>query len=190
MNYLKIAEGIDVEQINKELRENPQVWNSVKDRTEQETSPHREVSDIWVRYSDIEEFRSGERGVPFISHWYKSAECLPSIVDFSFRTMFAVEGENLGAVLVTKVPAGGKVYPHTDTGWHVDFYDKFYLHLESNDNVEFCWKDGQRIQPKKGDLYWLDNTKEHWVNNDGETDRTTLIVCIKPFIRMKDKVGQ
>lgn len=188
MNYIKIAEGLNVDQINKEIEANPHVWNSVKDRTENPTSPHREVDDIWVRYSDLERFRSEEKYEPFIPRWYDVAEDLPSIVDFSFLMMSAVEGENLGAVLVTKIPAGGKVYPHVDTGWHVEFHDKFYLHLESNDGVEFCWSDGQKIKPKKGDLYWLDNTKEHWVNNNGNTDRTTLIVCIKPFVRMKDKV--
>lgn len=187
MNYLKIAEGVDVDQINQELKENPSLWGEHPYRTIQD-SPHKQVKDIWVRHRPIEDFDPEDKWTPFTSVWYESAEHLPSVVDFSFKAMFAVEGEQLGGVLITNVPPKGKVEPHIDEGWHVDFYDKFYLHLESNDDVEFCWRDGQKIQPKKGDLYWLDNTKEHWVNNNGETDRTTLIVCIKPFIRMKNRV--
>lgn len=188
MNYLKISENVDVDHIVQELERNPHLWDEHPERTFS-TSPHREVSDIWVRYNPKEDFVQTDKNTPFHSEWYECVKDIPSVADFSFRLMAGVNGEELGGVLITKVPAGKKVYLHTDEGWHVDFYDKFYLHLESNDDVEFCWDNGEKIQPKKGDLYWLDNSTPHYVNNNGDTDRTTLIVCIRPFIRMRDREG-
>ena len=189
MNYAKISEGLDVSQILEEIKENPHLWDIHQDRTWFEGSPHEQARDIWVRHNDPDDIADTDRFDPFRSVWYEAAEDLPSTVGFALKLMGAIEGEHLGGVLITTVPPGGKILPHVDTGWHVDFYDKFYLHLESNDDVEFCWKDGTKIQPKVGDLYWLDNSKEHWVNNNGDTPRTTLIVCAKPFIRMRDRVG-
>lgn len=189
MNYLKLSEGLDVSQILKELEQAPHLWNQIDSRTNFKESPHYNSKDIWLRYAPQELFKVIDRYQPFIPEWYESSEELPSCVDFSLELMKAVEGEMLGGVLITQVPPKGKILPHIDESWHVDYFDKFYLHLESNDDVEFCWRDGIKIKPKAGELYWLDNTKEHWVNNDGDTPRTTLIVCIKPFIRMKSRFG-
>lgn len=186
MKYLKISENVEVDHILEELEKAPHLWDRDAERTFS-TSPHRETHDIWVRYNPKEDFLVTHKDTPFDSEWYEAVQYLPSVADFCFRLMAGVNGEDLGGVLVTKVPAGKKVYMHTDEGWHVDFYDKFYLHLESNDKVVFGWESGEEIQPQKGDLYWLDNTTPHYVNNDGDTDRITLIVCIKPFIRMRDR---
>ena len=42
----------------------------------------------------------------------------------------------------------------------------------------FAFEDGI-IDPEEGDVYWFDNSKLHWVENNTNTDRIAMIICIK-----------
>ena len=84
----------------------------------------------------------------------------------------------LGGVLITRIPPGMGIDPHTDHGWHVEYYDKFYLSLKSAPGATFHRAD-EVINPKPGDLYHFDNRLEHSVRNDSNQDRITLITCIR-----------
>ena len=44
--------------------------------------------------------------------------------------MRRIEGERIGGILIYKVPPHCRILPHTDVGWHVDYYDKFNICLE------------------------------------------------------------
>ena len=184
VNFYKLASGIDVSKINAQLAANPQLWDEHTARKDSTASPHKQMQDIWLRYNNPDTIGTTAFNEEHDSVWYPAAERLSAAVMQAFNIMAAYRGERLGGVLITRIPPGGRIEPHIDMGWHVDYYDKFYLHLESPKGAKFCY-DNATIEPKVGDLYWLDNSIRHWVENDGDTYRTTLIVCIKPFIRMQ-----
>ena len=92
--------------------------------------------------------------------------------------MSLVFGERLGGVLLYKIPPGKQIYPHTDMGWHVDYYEKFNVCLKTNPETAFYYH-GEEMKVKEGDVHFFRNDIPHWVKNEGLTDHIVLTVCIK-----------
>lgn len=171
----------DVSEAVRQIEANPSVWNRYRDRLDRYGSPHTGVSDIWVRFNPIRNiatdpvaFFQGEHE----SEWYPVADEVPALRALAVRLFKDVGGRRLGGVLVTKIPAGGEVKPHVDTGWHAEFYEKFAIQLKGNAEQAFCF-DGARLSAMPGESYWFRNDVTHWVENPSSEDRMTLIVCIK-----------
>lgn len=180
--FTKIAEGIDVEPLNAEIEQHPELWGAFGWRKKISNGPHAQMTDIWVRYNDVRPFeeRGDYRGFTeeHDSIWYPAYKFLPALRGIIFPLIAKVEGERLGGVLITKIPAGHGIASHVDAGWHVDYYDKFYVSLKSAPGAKFCCGD-ESLEPKPGECWRFDNRLRHWVQNDSAEDRVTLIVCIR-----------
>lgn len=154
-------------------------------------SPHKEMTDIWVRYNDIKNYNDDIlNGTSNFNNehdavWYPVVAKIPSVKKVCLELMFAVEGERLGGIFITKLPPGGKIDKHTDDGWHAAYYDKFYVPILNKPGAKFCFEDGD-INPDLGDAWWFDNSKTHWVENNTDSDRIAMIVCIRTD-KYKDK---
>lgn len=145
-------------------------------------SPHADMTDIWVRYNDITPYVSKGSlegfGDEHDSVWYPVADKLPSAKKMAFELMSLVEGERLGGILVTKLPPGGKILPHVDSGWHASYYDKFYVPITAPEGSRMCFLDGY-IKARLGQAWWFDNSNKHWVENQTDEDRISMIVCVR-----------
>ncbi len=169
-----IKEGINVAPIYWALQKNSFLWNQNTQRTESPNSPHHGLDDIWARFGEEKEAIEGH---PHDSKWYPAADILgikPLVYDI-FRF---IEGDELGGVLITRIPPGKVCKPHTDPGWHARRYQKFALQITSAPGQKFCFED-QELESKPGDLYWFDNQYTHWVPNDTQYERVTMIICIR-----------
>lgn len=156
------------------IREHPELWNQHNFRTSNPDSPHFGIDDIFVRYAAPElNYQHG----PHDSMWYKSPILGPAH-DIAMGLMAYVGGERLGGVLITQVPPGKSVKPHSDDGWHARYYNKFAVQIESAPGQAFCF-DNERFESMPGDVYSFDNSKKHWVENPTIYNRITMIVCIK-----------
>lgn len=164
----------DVQPLLDQLARNPDVWNEHRERTVTEGTPHREVSDIWVRYGDTPDACAR----PHESHWYPCVQKIPAAWSLARRVFRAVGGKRLGGVLITKVPAGSEVKPHVDNGWHAAYYEKFAVQLAGNKEQAFHFEDGS-LSALPGDVYTFQNDRLHWVTNPSAEDRMTMIVCLK-----------
>ncbi|MEJ8813385.1 aspartyl/asparaginyl beta-hydroxylase domain-containing protein [Variovorax ureilyticus] len=109
--------------------------------------------------------------------WFPSADVLP-VRELVFPLMAAVQGERLGGVLITRIKPGQICKPHTDPGWHARYYDKFAIQIEAAPEQAFHFE-GQSLVTKPGDVFWFDNSHSHWVTNESQKDRITMIVCIR-----------
>lgn len=170
----------DCSKICSELEAAPYLWNEFDLRTNHPQSPHRELDDIFVRYNARENF-TGDRAAfngPHDSVWWPSAIDLPSVRPVVFDLMRRVEGERLGMVLITRIPAGKQCYPHVDNGWHARHYDKYAVQLASAPGQMFHGEHSS-LAAKPGEVYLFDNSKPHWVTNESDSDRMTMIVCIR-----------
>lgn len=175
-NINLLGKRFDVRAVQDELAEFP-LWDQYRWRTEHPQSPHREVSDIWVRYNALENLGPHFNEI-HESVWYPVAAELPNVVELVFDVMRQVEGEHLGGVLITKIPAGKQVYPHVDAGWHALHYEKFAVQIHGNAEQSFCFDD-ENLSALPGELYTFNNQARHWVVNPSGEDRITLIVCIR-----------
>jgi hypothetical protein len=180
-NFLKIASGWDVMPLLLELHRQPNLWDRNKARLS-DVGPHRETHDIWIRYKDeTENVARGDYrnfGDPHDGVWYPAFYELPALRPMIFRLMSMVEGERLGGVLLYSVPPGKRIYPHTDTGWHVDYYEKFNVCLQSNERARFCYGE-EAMVAQAGDVHRFVNNVPHWVENDGEDCHIVLTICIR-----------
>lgn len=173
--------AFDVSRLQDQLTCQPELWNAIRLRTEHPQSPHREVSDIWVRYNPIENYHGDMNAfnAEHISQWYPVAEQLPAAVDIALSLFEELPGtEQLGAVLITKIPPGKQVYPHIDGGWHARQFEKFAVCVQGNDRQAFHFE-GESLITRPGDLWHFDNAHPHWVINNSDEDRISLIVCLR-----------
>lgn len=166
------------------IQQNDYLWNQHTARQKIYNSPHTQMSDIWVRYNhidnlkyenDLTEFNSEHESV-----WYPCYYDVlkPYIDDLIFPVMLYLKATRLGAVLITKIPPGGRVDPHIDAGWHANYYEKFAIQLQSAPGQYFKVEE-LKLETKPGDLFQFDNSKVHAVYNNSNYDRMTMIVCVK-----------
>ena len=181
--FQKMPYQIDVTDLNKQLAASPHLWGEYGWRKTDPSKVHSEMTDIWVRYNDIGKYAKFDRSFndEHVPVWYPAWDELPALKPIILGPnglMGREEGEMLGGVLITRIPAGGRIAPHEDKGWHVGYYDKFYISLQSAPGAVFyCGEEA--INPKTGDCWRFDNRREHWVVNDSDQARVTLIVCIR-----------
>ena len=198
-HFIPIMGGVKIDGILAEIEANPQLWDRHTARKTAPGGPHSQVSDIWIRYNDVAPFESGERPWPELSNehvpiWYPEVDSLPSLKPVILDLMAIVRGEMLGGVIITKVPDGCVVDPHIDQGWHVDYYEKFYLQLKNSPGSTFsAFHDGkvETIEPVPGEIWLFDNHKIHWVENKSGDDRITVMIAIKTdvFGRYDEKLS-
>lgn len=178
MKIWRLPIAFDVSGVVREIAATPQLWNAFSLRTK--AYEHSDVSDIWVRYNAWENY-SGDIAAFNGTHdssWYPAIAHLPSLRPILFDLMRLLEGERLGGVLITKIPAHGQCRPHRDGGWHAGYYRKVAIQLASATGQAFCFE-GESLSAAPGEVYSFRNEFTHWVTNDSDEDRMTLIVCIK-----------
>lgn len=176
--YNRIYNGLSTSLALKELEDNISLFgefNARKDASE----VHAQMTDIWLRYGDIiGMIESGDYSAIADEHdsiWLKD---LPECKKLCFEVMALVDGERLGGVLITKLPPNGEILPHTDSGWHAEYYDKYYIPIKNKKGSIFCFNDGS-IDPDFGDVWAFDNSYNHWVENNSNEDRIAMVICIK-----------
>lgn len=168
-----VHSGVNVAPMLWALQSHPELWDQHTTRTESKDSPHHGLHDIWARYAE-----PGVDGAkPHESVWYPCADLLP-VRELVYPLMVAFQGDQLGGVLITKIPPGKVCKPHHDDGWHAKYYEKFAIQIQSSPGQAFHF-DGESLESKPGDVYWFDNSFTHWVTNDSPYDRITLIACIR-----------
>ena len=176
--FNKIHSGLNVSLARKELDNNACLFGEFNAR--KNASPvHAQMDDIWLRYGDISEMtKTGDYSKVSDEHdsiWLKD---LPECKKICFDVMKMVDGERLGGVLITRLPVGGEILPHTDHGWHAAYYDKYYVPLENGKGSVLGFDEGV-IDPDLGDVWAFDNSFNHWVKNNSDKERIAMVVCIK-----------
>ncbi len=181
MSFYKLGLKVDPAPLKLALKEKPYLYGKYDLRSRRD-SPHREMTDIWVRTNDVNPYLMAGDMTGFTDKhdpvWYPVYSELPEITAIVSRLMSYMKGESLGTILITKLPSGGKIYPHVDSGWNAEYFDKFYVPIENYEGSTFNFN-GEHINPTEGEVYQFDNSKLHWINNDSLGDRVAMIICIR-----------
>lgn len=180
-HFRRLAEGIDPTEVLAQLAAQPELWDRNPERTRLvPNSPHRETSDIWVRFRDPAELHEpADYGEPHFAVFYPAWHALPALRPIVFAIMALVKAVYLGGILITRIPSGKCVYPHVDTGWHPEYLNrKVYVVLQANDSC-INWCDDERVIMRAGDAWAFNNLVEHGVINQGDHDRISLIITMR-----------
>ena len=174
MSNFEFLGKADLSDLNAQIAASPHLWNQHGWR-KRTGSPHTEMSDIWVRFAE----NPDDVAKPHFAKWYPAYYELPALKPLIFGAMAKAEASHLGGVLITRIPPHGKIDAHVDRGWHPEFYNyKAYFVLQSNDACEF-WIENERQVMKQGEVWRINNLAVHGVDNNGDTERQTLIVCMR-----------
>lgn len=176
-----LASGFNVAPLIRQLDAHPELWNEHTLRTDRYQTPHSDVSDIWVRFNAWENFDGDPAKFtmePHASAWYPCIAKIPAAWSLVRKVMRHVGAKQVGGVLITRIPPKGEVKPHIDSGWHATHYEKFAVQIKGNVDQGFYFDNGA-LHPLPGDLYTFDNSFCHWVKNDSDQERITLIICLR-----------
>lgn len=187
-NFIKIADGLDVAPLVAQIDAQPDLWNQHPMRKITPGTPHAEMDDIWLRYNAYDRLAAGRESFnsEHVPVWYPAWKRLPAARPIIFGLMAAVEAEMLCGVFITRVPPHGKILPHVDRGWHPEYTDRLYVALKSPIGSLFSCncKNGvtETITPNVGDVHMFDNSRIHWVENNSDDWKMTMIVSVRTDI--------
>lgn len=180
-HFLKVFDGIDTFPALLQLHEHPELWDEFTPRTCFEESPHYGLSDVWLRYRDRAELSTGESYVePHFPVWWPAWHVLTEMHPIVFAVAARCKATQIGGCFVTRIPPGGQVKPHDDAvSWHARFHPcKVYIPLATNGRCINRCEDEEAVFGV-GQAWIFNNLVTHSVENNGDTERVTLIVCMR-----------
>jgi hypothetical protein len=176
-----VASDWDVAPLQQQLAAHPDLWDQHRHRTQAYASPHSGVSDIWVRYRDFSQYDGDARAFHSGEHesvWYPCLSQISAAWSLARKVRRLSGKPMLGGVLITRIAPGGRVEPHIDAGWHAASHEKYIVQIKGDQKQAFCFEDGE-LRANDGDVYSFRNDVPHWVTNDSERERISLIVCVR-----------
>ncbi len=154
------------------------LWNTVRLRTTHEGTPHREVSDILLRFNKMAETREqalNDCETYPLDGWLRFHLCRQVTLDL----MRYVDGVRLGRVMLTRLPHGGRITPHVDAGTPATYYSRYHVVLGCGDGPNRFRTVDDWVDMRPGEVWWVNNAQEHEVVNDSGADRVHMIVDIR-----------
>lgn len=176
--FTLIAQGIDTVPLALELARNEALWDRNPQRRTFAGSPHAAMVDITARYmpeADISlDTREREHRNVFWPAWH----ALPALRPLVFGLMARVSAVELGSIIITRLPPGAKIEPHSDAGsWAPEHYHcKAHVTVAGRAVVR-CDEDDCEFTA--GTAWTFDNLLVHSVENIGEIDRVSVIVSMR-----------
>ena len=180
-NFIRIADGLDVEPLIKLLDDKPELWQQIKHRQYFTGTPHKDTESIYVR--------GPLKMTPYYvmydigSFDYPSMEYLSTaLVPLMKPVLNKLQVKEMGRVLIVNLKHGGHVTKHNDQGTYADHYQRFHLVVKSNPHCfQTCGDQLQRFQV--GDVWWFNHKKDHTADNVGTTDRVHIIFdCVTDYL--------
>lgn len=177
--FVKIADGVETLPLLLELARNEQLWDQRPDRRLYPGTPHGAMTDITARYMpegdlvDLDVRRREHRNV-FWPAWH----ALPALRPVVFGLMARVQAVELGSILITRLPPGKQIEPHSDAGnWAPEWYNMKCHWTVAGAALVRCADEACEF--KAGTIWTFDNLLVHGVENHGECDRIVVIVSMR-----------
>lgn len=189
-NFHCIATGVDVGPLMHALIRNGHLWNQNTFRTTFPNTPHVDVDDIWLRFSDPAKCTTTSNVIgddkPI---WYPAAKELPQVKPIIRGLMHMVDAYELGRVLISRLPPGGRILPHADRdGEYVQTPDIARYHVVLNGLPGSLYHCGdpypderETVNMRTGEIWWFNAHQTHEIVNNSEGDRIHLLVDVRTF---------
>lgn len=181
-NFFRLAKGVNFNPLLVAISRQPELWDQNTLRTKHPNTAHGAVSDIWLMFNEIPRDPSDTIDIRLVNDIvvrpYPAFEKLPQARPLIFDLMRTVEGVTLGRVIITKLPPGKKITPHVDGGAPATYYKRYQMALQSLPGALFTIGD-ETVNFESGEVWLIDNKKEHSVVNNSRDDRIVMIVDIR-----------
>lgn len=177
-NFFKIASGVDTLPLLAAIYRQPELWDENNMRTRYEESPHREAQDIWLWFNEVPDDDPTKVVNDIQTYPFDAWEKLPQARPIVFDLLRRVEGVQLGRCVITKLAPGKRIYLHTDEGAPAEFYNRFQVPLQAGPGCIMTIED-ESLQMQPGEVWMIDNRKEHEVVNNSSIDRIAMVVDVR-----------
>jgi hypothetical protein len=176
--FQQIAAGVDVLPVLLELHRAPHLWDRNPQRRLYAGTPHGAMTDITVRYMPEEQITLAARRAEHRNVFWDAWDDLPALRPLVFSMMARVGDVELGSILITRLPPGKEILPHSDAGsWAPEFYNcKCHLTL-AGVAVTVCH--GEACEQQAGEIWTFDNLLLHSIRNTGPVDRICCITSMR-----------
>ena len=176
--FVQLASGVDVVPVMLELNRAADLWDRDPERRLYPGTPHAAMTDITVRYMPEAHVTMETRRTEHRNVFWPAWHALPSLRPMVFALMTRVQATELGSILITKLPPGKMIAPHSDAGnWAPCHYNcKCHITLAGTALVR-CDEDA--VTMKQGDIFTFDNLLLHSVECVGNSDRIVVIISMR-----------
>lgn len=184
-NFHKMASGLSMDAIMAELTRKPELWNRHGYRKEYPGTPHGQVDDIWLRYSDDGKVADTSNTAAVQNDpgavWHDEALELQSVKPLVLNLMRSVEAWTLERLMISRLRPGGQILPHADnTGVYVNQGNIARYHLVLQGLPGSLYRCGdETVQMLTGEVWWFNAWLEHEVINNSVDDRIHLMADVK-----------
>jgi mannose-6-phosphate isomerase-like protein (cupin superfamily) len=176
--FVQLASGADVVPVMLELNRADHLWDRNPERRLYPGTPHAAMTDITVRYMPEADVTTETRRAEHRNVFWPAWHALPSLRPMVFALMTRVQAIELGSILITKLPPGKMIEPHSDKGnWAPCYYNcKCHITVSGTALVR-CEDDA--VNMTVGTIWTFDNLLVHSVENNGDCDRIVIIVSMR-----------
>jgi len=176
--FLQLASGVDVLPVMLDLHRAPHLWDRNPERRLYPGTPHAAMVDITVRYMPEEQVTLDARRQEHRNVFWPAWSDLPSLRPMVFALMHRVAAVELGSILITRLPPGGEILPHSDAGsWAPEYYNtKAHVTLAGQAEVRCVEETCQFVA---GSIWTFDNLLLHSIRCTGNDDRICCIVSMR-----------
>jgi hypothetical protein len=182
-NFARLASGLSTAPLINAIWGQPHLWRELTARQTTPGSPHKDTETIFLRWSESQTIHAVFNDLEAVD--YPALEKLSQAKPLIEYLLRAVEGDELGRVIITKLRPGGVIDPHIDEGAYADHFERFHIPLLSNAGSWFTVfsspDTAEAVRMNEGELWWFNHKREHTYVNTGDTHRIHLIVdCVSP----------
>lgn len=176
--FVQLATGVDVVPVMLELNRAAHLWDKNPERRLYPGTPHAAMTDITVRYMPEDQVTMEARRLEHRNVFWPAWHALPSLRPMVFALMQRVGCVELGSILITKLPMGKAIEPHSDAGnWAPEWYNcKCHVTLAGSAQVR-CEDDATTFAT--GSVWTFDNLLTHSIDCISACDRICCIVSMR-----------
>jgi len=182
-NFLRIAQNVNVSPLAHALIRNPHLWNADEFRTTFPGTPHIDVDDILLRFSDTTKCDTTTKVIgDDFPIWLPAAETLfPHCADIVFGLMREIRAYQLDRLIVSRIRPGGQILAHADNeGAYVNTDDRARYHVAIQGYPGSLYHCGsETVQMLTGEIWWFNAHEVHSIQNNSVEDRIHLLVDVR-----------
>ena len=188
-NFLKIAEGINVTPLLNALYRKQHLWKADDFLRKFPQGPFGETDTVYLRFQDHVKVDTDEELELYQQNklaghdlhecpWRPEINELPEARSHIMALMQSMGTTRLGRCMINRIVPGGRIFPHADSKWHAEYWDRYHLVIQSEPGNVFRCGDEQ-VWMRQGELWWFQNAVEHEVINNSAEDRIHLVMDLR-----------
>jgi hypothetical protein len=188
-NFQKIAENVNVTPLLNAIHRKQHLWKADDFLRKFPQGPFGETDTIYLRFQDhvqnvtdeeIELYKQNKLAGYDLHEtpWRPEVNELPEARAHVMALAATLGATRVGRCMVNRIVAGGQIYPHADSPWHANYWDRYHLVLQSRPGNTFrCGE--ETVWMREGEVWWFQNALEHHVVNNSDSDRIHLVIDLR-----------